>query len=209
MRAHSIISSGIIAVFSISGLVFAAPAASAAIEASPAVNTTPDEVHGLPVVPMAWHAPPTASDGTEIVLTGTIQDITPQFKELGLEASEKTSSNEPSLVKRYFKGRPVCTPQVGPLVGAQWKVIYNDGYKKLQQMAGWFCGAAPNTCSMAYCSSNSGVFLCNQRTTWIGLDCARVGMAAREVAGDCSRLGPYVAGLWRDTIGYTVEVHRC
>ncbi|KAF3100656.1 hypothetical protein TWF569_010389 [Orbilia oligospora] len=183
--------------------------------------------------PMHWTG--SIEGGPELNLTGTLQEVLPQIlalnpnweppvevagldlvapdKELAKElfAATRTTTETPSLVKRYFKNRPTCGAIDGTL--AEGWVIITWGIPWLRAIgeAGVMCGAESFTCAKCYCEYGSKIELCNVRTTKVDIRCDRLSGAAGEIVKDC---GEWIAGdtlikgHWWDTTNYAAVVRR-
>ncbi|KAK6515793.1 hypothetical protein TWF281_004383 [Arthrobotrys megalospora] len=168
----------------------------------------------LPSAPMFWIGTPTPG-GQEVRLEGTAQEIFEQIKAINpnweAPAPTKVTRDEtPSVVKRYFKGRPTCD-----LVSGGWArnvPLHEEVIPYLERLGTTQCGARARTCSRVSCTQDSAVELCNDRTTEVRMDCGRIGAAAREIMVDCRKNGGpawltwIVKGQWFDTTGYNVVV---
>ncbi|KAK6523346.1 hypothetical protein TWF281_001326 [Arthrobotrys megalospora] len=123
----------------------------------------------------------------------------------------RTTSSNPSLVERYFKNRPTCNVVPGYL--AEGWLIQGRAIPMLEglSVAGIMCGVAAHSCATCYCEVGSKIELCNDRSTFLNIECRRLAGAAGEIVKDCAEFiaGDYrMRGHWLDTTNYAAIIRR-
>ncbi|KAK6352092.1 hypothetical protein TWF730_008923 [Orbilia blumenaviensis] len=177
--------------------------------------------------PMRWTG--SIEGGPELDLQGTLQEVLPQIlalnpgweppldvanflaptKEKAKRFAPTPTTDNPSLVKRYFKNRPTCNALPGNY--AEGWVIEGFAIPWLRVVgeAGVMCGADPHICAKSYCEYGSKVELCNDRTTRLEIRCDRLSGAAGEIVKDCGEFihgDNRIKGHWWDTTTYAAAV---
>ncbi|KAI1388134.1 uncharacterized protein F4822DRAFT_303362 [Hypoxylon trugodes] len=160
---------------------------------------------GYTIVPMTWLGINT-TDGLEIAVSGTIQEIQSQVQSMNDSIVWKMSSTQQSIKPRSKKNI-VCNS--GGDGGAD-NVFVQQGIDYLKSIKNGPCGAppGPNKCSRISCSYGAGIFLCNDTPKEIHHDCPDLATYAEDIRSNCHTEGvvTYVRGQQFDTEGFSVVV---
>ncbi|KAF2836611.1 hypothetical protein M501DRAFT_1059999 [Patellaria atrata CBS 101060] len=153
---------------------------------------------------MEWRGPIT-SDGADVTLTGTIQEVYKQVLERNPNyLTDFPPAEGTSLVARNRIWPVQCNP------GGDFADVnrISEGIRYLRDLSGGNarCGVNGRSCARISCSWDAGISLCNDRNDHIDPSCRYLADYAEAIVNDCTRVPNRVKGQQFDTDNYNVLV---
>ncbi|KAI0021725.1 hypothetical protein F4780DRAFT_789772 [Xylariomycetidae sp. FL0641] len=141
---------------------------------------------GYTVVPMTWKGTNT-TDGSEVAVSGTIQEIESQIDALGSEVDwtyHADASIASRSAERRSKTNTFCF--IAGEDGAP-DANLNEGIHYLKGIRDRPCVAAPGpkVCTRISCSWNAGIYFCNDTPSEVHHDCPDIATYAEDIRAKC------------------------
>ncbi|KAI1246907.1 hypothetical protein MGN70_010792 [Eutypa lata] len=170
-------------------------------------------LEGYTVVPMSWNAVNT-TDGSKIVLYGTIQELYEQLESLddakignGTNATSTATNEETRSLTPRSKDNTICWVGGNGSVKNGW---LQEGINYLKQHTQGPCtaGRGPGNCARISCSFNTAIWLCNDDPEYeVSRRCPDIATYAEDIREKCT-FGLSIQGQEFDTDGFNVMVGR-